>query len=220
VSAAKKIQAEADREHRDLLEVTAKRSKDKLGKTESSLEKTRAELERQERELKDKQKLLTDEQRKLKERELELTKERAARAEAEKRQADAMKSLEEIAKIKEDARGTIITLSGAVLFKTNQSALLPIAERQLRKVAEALNAYDEGRKILIAGHTDSRGSRATNMRLSLARAESVRTFLVNNGVSPDRIRALGRGPDEPIAENRTAEGRANNRRVEIIVEGK
>jgi outer membrane protein OmpA-like peptidoglycan-associated protein len=58
------------------------------------------------------------------------------------------------------------------------------------------------------------------MRLSLARAESVRTFLVNNGVSPDRIRALGRGPDEPIAENRTAEGRANNRRVEIIVEGK
>jgi outer membrane protein OmpA-like peptidoglycan-associated protein len=93
------------------------------------------------------------------------------------------------------ARGTIITLSGAVLFKTNESELLPIAEQQLRKVADALNAYDEGRKIVVAGHTDSRGSASFNKRLSLSRAESVRTFLVNSGVSPDRIRAVGKdGP--------------------------
>jgi outer membrane protein OmpA-like peptidoglycan-associated protein len=148
----------------------------------------------------------------------ELSKERAARADVEARLAAAMKSLEEIAKVKEDARGTIITLSGAVLFKTNAASLLPIAEQQLRKVAEALNAYDEGRKIVVAGHTDSRGSSTANRRLSLARAESVRAFLVNSGVSPDRISASGRGEDEPVADNRTAEGRANNRRVEIIVE--
>jgi outer membrane protein OmpA-like peptidoglycan-associated protein len=148
----------------------------------------------------------------------ELVKERQARQDVEKKLAAAMKSLEEIAKVKEDSRGTVITLSGAVLFKTNAASLLPIAEQQLRKVAEALNAYDEDRKIVVAGHTDSRGSSTANRRLSLARAESVRAFLVNSGVSPDRISASGRGEDEPIADNRSAEGRANNRRVEIIVE--
>ncbi len=149
----------------------------------------------------------------------ELSKERAARQDVEKKLGAAMKSLEEIAKVKEDSRGTIITLSGAVLFKTNAASLLPIAEQQLRKVAEALNAYDEDRKIVVAGHTDSRGSSTSNRRLSLARAESVRAFLVNSGVSPERISASGRGEDEPVADNRTSEGRANNRRVEIIVEG-
>jgi outer membrane protein OmpA-like peptidoglycan-associated protein len=107
-----------------------------------------------------------------------------------------------------------------VLFKTNDSALLPIAESQLRKVAEALDAYDQGRKIVVAGHTDSKGSASANQRLSLARAESVRTFLVRSGGAADRITAVGKGKDEPIADNRTAEGRANNRRVEIIVESK
>lgn len=149
----------------------------------------------------------------------ELVKERQARQDVEKKLAAAMKSLEEIAKVKEDSRGTVITLSGAVLFKTNAASLLPIAEQQLRKVAEALNAYDEDRKIVVAGHTDSRGSSTANRRLSLDRAESVRSFLVNSGVSPDRISASGRGEDEPIADNRSAEGRANNRRVEIIIEG-
>jgi outer membrane protein OmpA-like peptidoglycan-associated protein len=149
----------------------------------------------------------------------ELTKERAARRDVEQKLSAAMKSLEEIGKVKEDARGTIITLSGAVLFKTNAASLLPIAEQQLRKVAEALNAYDEDRRIVVAGHTDSRGSGSFNRRLSLSRAESVRSFLVNSGVSPERISASGRGEDEPIADNRTAEGRANNRRVEIIIEG-
>ena len=148
----------------------------------------------------------------------ELSKERAARKDVEAKLSAAMKSLEEIGKVKEDARGTVITLSGQVLFKTNAATLLPIAEQQLRKVAEALNEYDEARKIVIAGHTDSRGSGSSNRRLSLARAESVRAFLVNSGVSPDRVSASGRGEDEPIADNRTAEGRANNRRVEIIVE--
>ncbi len=148
----------------------------------------------------------------------ELTKERAARKDVEAKLSAAMKSLEEIGKVKEDARGTVITLSGQVLFKTNAATLLPIAEQQLRKVAEALNEYDEARKIVVAGHTDSRGSGSSNRRLSLARAESVRAYLVNSGVSPDRVSASGRGEDEPIADNRSAEGRANNRRVEIIVE--
>ena len=227
VAAAKKIGLAAESEYKDLLEVVAKRQKEKLGKTESSLEKTKGELERERKELEarqkelaERQKQLAEEQQKRQGTESELAKERAAREEAEKRLAAAMKSLEEIAKVQEDARGTIITLSGAVLFKTNEAGLLPIAEQQLRKVAEALNAYDEGRHIVVAGHTDSKGSAVANQRLSQSRAESVRLFLVQNGVSSGRISAVGRGEDEPIADNRTAEGRANNRRVEIIVEGK
>ena len=225
-AAAKKQGIEAEREYKELLEAVAKKTRQKLGKTEASLGQTKAELDKERRELEARQKEIAEKQKELaaeqearKRGEEELGKEKAARAEAEKKLAAAMKSLEEIAKVKEDARGTIITLSGAVLFKTNESELLPIAEQQLRKVADALNAYDEGRKIVVAGHTDSRGSASFNKRLSLSRAESVRTFLVNAGISPDRIRAVGKGKDEPIADNKSAEGRANNRRVEIIVEG-
>ena len=218
-SAAKKQGVESEREYKELLEAVAKKTRQKLGKTEASLGQTKAELEKERRELEARQKEIAAKQKELSEEQERRKGTEAKLADAEKRLAAAMKSLEEIAKVKEDARGTIITLSGAVLFKTNESALLPIAEQQLRKVAEALNAYDEGRKIVVAGHTDSRGSASFNKRLSLSRAESVRTFLVNAGVSSDRISAVGKGKDEPIADNKSAEGRANNRRVEIIVEG-
>lgn len=218
-AAAKKQGVESEREYKDLLEAVAKKTRQKLGKTEASLGQTKAELEKERRELEARQKEIAQKQKELAAEQEARKGTEAKLAEAEQKLAAAMKSLEEIAKVKEDARGTIITLSGAVLFKTNESELLPIAEQQLRKVADALNAYDEGRKIVVAGHTDSRGSASFNKRLSLSRAESVRTFLVNSGVSPDRIRAVGKGKDEPIADNKSAEGRANNRRVEIIVEG-
>ena len=218
-AAAKKQGVESEREYKELLEAVAKRTRQKLGKTEASLGQTKAELEKERRELEARQKEIAQKQKELAAEQEARKGTEAKLADAEKKLAAAMKSLEEIAKVKEDARGTIITLSGAVLFKTNESALLPIAEQQLRKVADALNAYDEGRKIVVAGHTDSRGSASFNKRLSLSRAESVRTFLVNAGVSSDRIRAVGKGKDEPIADNKSAEGRANNRRVEIIVEG-
>jgi len=94
---------------------------------------------------------------------------------------------------------------------------LPIAERQLAKVAEALKEQDESKTIVVEGHTDSRGSDAANLRLSQERAETVLLFLVGQGVDSQRIRAVGKGERNPIASNRTAEGRANNRRVEIIV---
>ena len=212
VATARKDVEIAEREYKEQLELSLKSTRGRLGKTEKSLDKTQSELERQERELREKKKTLET-------KEVELSKEKAARADVEERLKAAMKSLEEIAKVKEDARGTIITLSGAVLFKTNESELLPIAQSSLRKVAEALNQYDEGRKIVVAGHTDSVGSDTVNQRLSQSRADSVRLFLVQSGVNADRIRAVGKGESEPIAENKSPDGRANNRRVEIIVEG-
>ncbi|MBN9167944.1 MAG: OmpA family protein, partial [Myxococcales bacterium] len=72
--------------------------------------------------------------------------------------------------------------------------------------------------ITLEGHTDSQGQRQYNMELGKKRADAVRDQLVSRGVAADRIKSVGVGPDRPIADNKTAEGRANNRRVEIIVE--
>ncbi len=118
----------------------------------------------------------------------------------------------------EEQRGTVITLSGSVLFATNQSTLLPIARQNLVSVANALKMTPEDRNIVVEGHTDSRGTDEHNMRLSHERASAVREFLVSQGVEPTRIQAVGRGESVPIADNSSPEGRANNRRVEIVIQ--
>jgi outer membrane protein OmpA-like peptidoglycan-associated protein len=127
-----------------------------------------------------------------------------------------MASLEEMGKVKEEARGTVITLDGSVLFASGKYDLLPIARQKLTDIAHALK--DQGfKKITVEGHTDSRGSESTNRMLSENRAMAVRTLLVSEGIEPDKITAIGLGESRPIADNSTPEGRANNRRVEIIV---
>lgn len=110
----------------------------------------------------------------------------------------------------------VITLSGQVLFASGQSTLLPAATTALENVATALKASSGG-TIVIEGHTDSQGRRDYNLALSQARAEAVRSFLTSRGVPAEALRAVGVGPDRPIADNRSAEGRANNRRVEIVL---
>jgi outer membrane protein OmpA-like peptidoglycan-associated protein len=146
----------------------------------------------------------------------ELATEKAARAEAEKRAAAALASLQEIAKVKEEARGVVITLSGSVLFATGKSDLLPIAQDKLNQVAKALT--DQGFKaIVVQGYTDSRGNAADNDKLSLKRAQSVRDYLTTQNIPPDKITAEGLGANKPVAPNDTADGRAENRRVEIVV---
>ncbi|WP_051294845.1 OmpA family protein [Maridesulfovibrio bastinii] len=71
-------------------------------------------------------------------------------------------------------------------------------------------------KVLLRGHTDSDGSRAANKRLSLHRAEAVRTYMVKNGISKDRIKVEGCGEDEPLVPNSSAAAKARNRRVEVV----
>ena len=75
------------------------------------------------------------------------------------------------------------------------------------------------RKILIEGHTDSTGKLALNMKLSELRAESVRAVFVEQGVAADRIETHGFGPTKPVGNNKTASGRSQNRRVEIVIQG-
>lgn len=148
----------------------------------------------------------------------ELDDERARRQKAEEEARRAMASLAEIASVKAEEQRTVITLSGEVLFKTKEATLLPIAQTQLDKVAEALKSQGEDKKIVIEGHTDSQGKDDYNQSLSQRRAEAVRSYLVSRGIPSDMIQAVGKGELEPIADNKTAEGRANNRRVEIEIE--
>jgi outer membrane protein OmpA-like peptidoglycan-associated protein len=146
----------------------------------------------------------------------QLEQERKAREEAEKRAKEALENLAKMAQVKQETRGMVITLSGAVLFASGQSELLPAAMASLDNVVTALKANPD-RSVTVEGHTDSQGARAFNMDLSQRRADSVRSFLVSRGIPSEVIRGVGIGPDRPVADNKTAEGRANNRRVEIVV---
>lgn len=149
----------------------------------------------------------------------QLAQSQSSLAEANARAARAMESLAKIAQVKEEARGMVITLSGQVLFVTGKAELLPAAQDQLSAVAKALQDQGELRPIVVEGHTDSVGSDSNNMKLSQDRANAVRTFLVSKGLPSDKLTAVGKGKSSPIASNDTPDGRANNRRVEIVVSG-
>lgn len=120
-------------------------------------------------------------------------------------------------KTKQTDKGLVLSLSGSVLFETNKSTLLPVAQQRLTGVAKALKD-DDKHTFDVMGFTDSTGPKDLNDRLSKQRADSVRSFLVAQGVPSDRIRSEGMGPANPVADNASPEGRADNRRVEILVE--
>ncbi|HEX3697694.1 MAG TPA: OmpA family protein [Polyangia bacterium] len=169
-------------------------SKQQLGQTQQKLDQARQDSQK------------TQEQ---------LAQEQNARAAAEqqaKQANDALLALQ----AKEEARGMVITLSGSVLFASNESILLPEAQTRLNQVADAL-LQDKERTVIVEGHTDSRGSATLNQPLSQRRAEAVRLYLISRGYPAERIEAHGIGADRPVADNKSPEGRANNRRVEIIV---
>ena len=146
----------------------------------------------------------------------QLAEEQKARVDAEKVAADAQADLAKLAAVKEEARGLVITLSGSVLFASNESTLLPAAQSRLNKVADALLATKD-RTLTVEGYTDSQGSSSYNQVLSQKRADGVRSYLISRGYPGELIQAQGIGEGNPVADNTSAEGRANNRRVEIVV---
>ena len=115
-------------------------------------------------------------------------------------------------------KGDNITLDmpGNVTFAFDSAQLNPQFNSVLDKVAQTLVEYDQT-VIQIAGHTDSTGTHAYNMKLSDQRAGSVKSYLAGRGVPAQRMQTVGAGPDYPIADNATPEGRAENRRVEITI---
>jgi outer membrane protein OmpA-like peptidoglycan-associated protein len=147
----------------------------------------------------------------------QLVAEQKARIEAEQKATDAQAALAKLAAVKEDERGMVITLSGSVLFRSDEAILLTGAQSRLDQVADALLA-SPNRNVLVEGYTDSQGAEDYNRDLSQHRADAVRDYLLHRGYPSGRIQARGIGEGSPIADNATAEGRANNRRVEIILE--
>ena len=148
----------------------------------------------------------------------QLADEQKARMEAEQRAQQSASDLARIATVKQEARGTVITLSGQVLFASGKSTLLPTAQAKLSEVARVLTTNSPDATIVVEGHTDSQGSESLNLDLSQRRAQAVSDYLASHGVARDRIRAEGLGFSRPLADNKTPAGCANNRRVEIVVQ--
>jgi len=145
----------------------------------------------------------------------------AARQQAENEKAQLRERLRQqlntILETRETQRGLIVNISD-VLFDFNKYTLKPGAREKLAKVSGILLAYP-GLKIQVEGYTDSIGSDDYNMTLSQQRADAVRTYMVSQGVPPDTVTALGLGKADPVADNATAAGRQQNRRVEMVVSG-
>lgn len=155
-----------------------------------------------------------------------LAEQRRAEAELEARVAreDAERAREQLAELRnqfaelqaeQTERGLLLTLRD-VLFDFNEADLKPGAQRQMAELATYLQTYSD-RPIRIEGFTDSTGSDEYNQALSERRAESVEAALINNGVDADRVVTQGYGEQYPVAGNDTDTGRAQNRRVEIII---
>lgn len=110
----------------------------------------------------------------------------------------------------------IVTLPQDILFPTDSATLRPDLQRDLRTVGQNLLAYPDT-TVQVIGHTDNTGDAGYNLNLSRQRAQSVANVLMSEGVPSFRLQSIGRGEDQPIASNLTPEGRAQNRRVEIVI---
>jgi outer membrane protein OmpA-like peptidoglycan-associated protein len=150
--------------------------------------------------------------------EAEMAKQRAAEAElaAAAKAEEAQSAQEALAELQaqQTERGMVLTLSD-VLFDTAAATLKPGAALTIDRIARFLEGNPQTR-LIIEGHTDSRGSEAYNEELSQRRAQAVGDALVERGIQTNRFEVLGRGEGFPVANNGTAAGRQQNRRVEIV----
>ncbi len=136
------------------------------------------------------------------------------RNETDQEKAELQRQID-LLQAKTTERGLVLTL-GNVLFETGRADLKSSGKDSLNNLVNFMNQYQD-RTIMIEGHTDSVGSAASNMALSERRAESVRSYLLQQGISSQRMTSKGLGQNQPIGNNDTETGRQENRRVEIII---
>jgi len=208
---AAQAEAEAARlaAERQRLDADAAKAAADLAKAEADRARLAAERER----------LAAEAARAAAESEAQAAREAALAAEREKAalREQLRAQLNEILETRETARGLIVNLSD-VLFDFNKATLRPGAREKLAKISGIVLAHP-GLKTQAEGHADAIGSDQYNQRLSERRAESVRSFLVQQGIGADAVAAAGFGESRPVATNGTAEGRQQNRRVELVVSG-
>lgn len=126
------------------------------------------------------------------------------------------KELEQIAETKRTENGLVSKLKSDILFDSGKSALKPAATQNLGKMAEIMKKYPEN-VLTVKGYTDTTGSPERNRTLSEERASAVKNQLIAGGIPAGTISIVGMGPDSPVADNSTKDGRAQNRRVEIEI---
>lgn len=114
-------------------------------------------------------------------------------------------------------RGLVIFIPD-VLFDFDSADLTDDARRRVAAAGGSIDRLSGGRPISVEGHADAKGSDEYNVRLSLRRAETVRAELENGGLDAERMRVIGHGESQPVADNATEQGRQQNRRVEIVIE--
>ncbi|MGE3973350.1 MAG: OmpA family protein [Bdellovibrionales bacterium] len=126
------------------------------------------------------------------------------------------KELEALAETKRTENGIITKLKGDILFDTGSAVLKQNAINNLNQIAAIIKKYPED-LLHVTGHTDSTGSTAINKTLSEKRAQAVQTHMVSQGIPAGTVTFAGLGPSQPVADNKTTDGRAKNRRVEIQI---
>ncbi|MVN92171.1 OmpA family protein [Mucilaginibacter aquatilis] len=132
------------------------------------------------------------------------------------RQAAEIKQTVPGATVERQGEGILVKFDSGILFDVNKTALKSAAQTNLSNLATSLTNNPQT-NILIVGHTDNTGSAELNQDLSVRRAESVKSYISSHGVSGSRLTTSGKGFNEPIADNSTEAGRAQNRRVEIVI---
>ena len=115
-----------------------------------------------------------------------------------------------------DGQAIRVTFDSGILFATGSASLSSTSQATLRKFAANLSEHSDT-DLMIIGHTDNTGTDRVNNPLSYNRAASVRSFLAGQGVSSSRMKVEGKGSYEPVADNSTAAGRRENRRVEVYI---
>lgn len=132
------------------------------------------------------------------------------------RQAAEIKQTVPGATVIRQGEGIIVKFDTGILFDVDQTNLKPAAQSNLQNLASSLKKNSET-NIMIIGHTDNTGTAAHNMDLSVRRADAVKNYITSNGIDAARLTTQGKGETEPIADNSTTKGRAQNRRVEIVI---
>ena len=131
-------------------------------------------------------------------------------------EAELRESLDNRVTITNTGDRLIVTMPQDILFATDSASLRSDLQADIRTVGRSLLDYPNT-TVQVLGHTDSDGDASYNLGLSQRRAQSVASLLIAEGVPSSRVRAIGRGEDQPVASNLTAEGKQQNRRVEIVI---
>ncbi len=137
-------------------------------------------------------------------------------AQLDRQAAELRRDLDDSITVTNTGDRLLVNFPQDILFATDSASVAPSQRNELRALASNLQSYPDTR-VQVIGHTDNTGSANYNFDLSARRAGAVTSVLVGSGVSGNRVTATGRGEDAPVASNLTPEGRAQNRRVEVVI---